>query len=143
MKVIHDLKTFLDNCFKLEDSGDLKYFLGLEIARSHKGISISQRHYALELLAYAGFLGCKPCSTPMEPGTKLLEEEGELLADPLQYRRLVGRLLYLTITRPDLSYAVNCVSQFMGKPRDSHLKAIHRILQYIKNSPGQGLFYSK
>lgn len=62
--------------------------------------------------------------------------------DPTQYIRLVGRLLYLTITRPCLSYSVNCVTQFMDKPRESRLQVVHRILQYIKATPGQGLFFS-
>lgn len=77
----------------------------------------------------------------MEQGTKLVKEGGELLQDPTQYRRLVGILLYLRITRQDLSYFVNCVAQFMDKPRESHLQAVHIILQYIKATLGQGLFF--
>ena len=78
----------------------------------------------------------------MEPNLKLSNEEGELLDDPLLYRRLIGKLLYLTITRPDLAFAVNKLSKFMATPRHPHLLAAHRILQYIKGTPGQGIFFS-
>ncbi|KAL5570584.1 hypothetical protein UlMin_027159 [Ulmus minor] len=77
----------------------------------------------------------------MKPNLKLSQEEGEPLADPILYRRLIGKLLYLTITRPDLSYSVNRLSQFLSCPRQPHLQAVYRILQYIKGTPGQGLFY--
>ena len=80
------------------------------MAKSKKGISISQRHYALSLLLKAGFLGCKPVTTPMEVNIKLTQDDGESLEDLEFYRRLIGKLLYLTITWPDLSYAVNRLS---------------------------------
>lgn len=93
-----DLKVFLDSRFKFKDLGNLKYFLGIEVARSSSGISICQRHYALQLLTETRLLGCKPRSTPLDINLKLSSEDGKLLSDPLLYRRLVGRLLYLTIT---------------------------------------------
>jgi len=137
---VDDLKFFLANRFKLKDLGNLKYFLGLEVARSHSGISICQRRYALELLSETGYLACKPVSVPMEPNLKISQSEGELLEDPTVYRRLIGRLLYLTITRPDICYSVNRLSQFLTTPRLPHLQAAHRILRYIKGAPGQGIF---
>ena len=79
------------------------YFLGLDVATSIKGISLSQCPYALQLLSDTGYLGCKMRNTPMDPIVKLTQDDGELLEDPSQYRRLIGGLLYLTITRPDLS----------------------------------------
>ena len=101
--------------------GSLKYFLGLEIARSKHGIFLSQRKYALSLLEDTGFLGSKPASLPMDPYVKLSNEDGELLSDIYQYRRLIGRLLYLTISRPDIAFAVNKLSQFVSKARVPHL----------------------
>jgi hypothetical protein len=133
--------SLLNDKFRLKDLGPLKYFLGLEIARSTKGLSVCQRKYALEVLQDCGLLASKPVPFPMEQNLKLSRDVGELIPDPTVYRRLIGRLLYLTITRPDLSYSVQTLSQFMDKPRQPHLDAVYRVLKYVKSSPGQGLLF--
>lgn len=102
-KEIEILKTFLHNQFKLKDLGNLKCFLGLEIARSHKGIFLSQRHYNLRLLEDTSILACKPAQLPMDPKVRLSSFKGGLLEDASLYQRLVGPLLYLTISRPDIT----------------------------------------
>lgn len=124
------------------DLGPAKYFLGFEIARNNTGISLNQRKYALELPEEAGMLGCKPLSVPMEPNTKFSLKFGDPLSDPSVFRRLVGRFLYLTHTRPDITFAVHKLSQFMAAPTNLHLQAAYRVLRYLKNDPAQGLFYS-
>jgi hypothetical protein len=131
----------LNDRFQLKDLGQLKYFLGLEIARSELGISVCQRKYALEVLEDSGLLASKPVHFPMEPNVKFSKDSGQILEDPTAYRRLVGRLLYLTISRPDISFVVQVLSQFMAQPRAPHLAAAHRVLRYIKASPAQGLFF--
>ena len=112
------------------------------MARSNKDISICQRKYALEVLKEAGMIACKPSKVPMEQNLKLSKFHGKLISDPGIYRRLVGRLLYLTITRPDIVYAVNKLSKFVSKTRKPHLDVAYKVLQYIKGCPGQGILLS-
>jgi len=104
-------KTHLYNSFSIKDLGTLRYFLGFEISCSPSGIVFNQRKYCLDLLSYSGLLACKPASSPMEPSYPLSESEGSLLLNPGEYRRLIERLLYLTRTRPDVSFAVHKLSQ--------------------------------
>jgi Reverse transcriptase (RNA-dependent DNA polymerase) len=129
--------------FEIKDLGRLKYFLGIEIARSSKGLFISQRRYTLKLLKETGKLGSKPAITPINMNIKLNSEDGEPLKNVNQFQRLVGKLIYLTVTRPDLSYAVSQISQFMHASRTPHLGAINRILKYLKGSPGKGIWIKK
>lgn len=121
---INSLKGFLNTQFKLKDLGRLRYFLGLEIAQSAKGIFFSQRQYTLQLLEDSVFLACKPASVPMIPNLKLNSVDRNLLENPLVYRRLIGRLLYLTISRPNISFVVHKLSQFVAQPRQPHLDAV-------------------
>jgi hypothetical protein len=138
---INDLKKFLNSCFKIKDLGMLKYFLGIEVARSKAGITICQRKYTLDILEEAGLLGAKPAIVPMEPDLVLTENGSEALKDPSRYRRLLGKLIYLTISRPEITYSVNTLSQFMQEPKVHHMKAAHQLLQYLKAAPGQGLLF--
>src|SRR5262249_33271042 len=134
------LKSFLHTQFHTKDLGVLKYFLGIEVTRSKKGIFISQRKYVLDLLIETGKLGAKPCSTPMLPNLQL-SKDGDLFEDPEKYRRLVGKLNYLTVTRPDIAYSVSIVSQFMSSPTVDHWTALEQILCYLKGAPGRGILY--
>jgi hypothetical protein len=125
---IGKLKDFLAQKFRIKDLGTLKYFLGLEVALSPTGIFLNQRKYALDILNDSGHLGARPATFPIEQNLKLTNEEGTVLSDPSPYRRLVGRLIYLTITRPDIVYSVNILSQFMHQPRQPHYDAAIRVL---------------
>ena len=107
------LKFVLDQKFGIKDLGSLKYFLGLEIARNKSGISLTQRKYVLEVLEETGMTGCKLVQTPMEQQLKLSKGSGDLLTNPRQYRRLIGKLMYLTLSRLDITYAVHRFNQFL------------------------------
>ncbi|XP_026429328.1 uncharacterized protein LOC113325347 [Papaver somniferum] len=136
------LKTHLNLCFQMKDLGHLRYFLGIEVDRSSEGCFISQVKYASGILNRDGFTDSKTSKTPLELNVKLNPIDGKALSDPTLYRQLVGSINYLTITRPDISYAVHVVSQFMSAPRTTHFAAIIRILRYIKGTLYQGLQFS-
>ncbi|RVX19573.1 Retrovirus-related Pol polyprotein from transposon RE1 [Vitis vinifera] len=127
--------------FRTKDLGKLKYFLGIEIAQSISGVVLSQRKYALDILEKTGMLDRKLIDTLMDPNVKLVSGQGEPLGDLGRYRRLIGKLNYLTITRPDISFPVSVVSQFLQSPCDSHWDVVIRILRYIKSTLGQGVLY--
>lgn len=141
-EALSQLQTLLRSEFKIKDLGQARFFLGLEIARSSDGISVCQCKYALNLLEDSGLLGCKPSSIPMDPSLHLTKELSVPLPNPTVYRELIGRLLYLTITRPDITFAVHQLSQFLSLPTDVHLQAAHKVQRYIKANPGQGLMYA-
>ncbi|XP_049368071.1 uncharacterized mitochondrial protein AtMg00810-like [Solanum verrucosum] len=147
-----DTKRVLHQSFKIKDLGELNFFLGIKFSRSKKGIRMNQRKYALELLAEAGLTGGKVALTPLECNMKLTiaemndgnggNEFVELFEDVQQYQRMIGKLLYLTITRPDISYTVQTLNQFMQRPTVQHWNATLRVLRYIKTQPGLGLLMS-
>ncbi|XP_013601192.1 PREDICTED: uncharacterized mitochondrial protein AtMg00810-like [Brassica oleracea var. oleracea] len=141
-EALNDLKNALHKAFEIKDMGTLRFFLGLEIARNASGISICQRKYALDILSSTCVLACKPVSVPMDPTVHLSKETDTLLSCAKPYRELIGRLLYVTITRPNITFAVNYLSQFLSCPTDTHLQAAHHILRYLKSNPGHGLFYN-
>ncbi|XP_019058293.1 PREDICTED: uncharacterized protein LOC109116759, partial [Tarenaya hassleriana] len=140
--MLDSTKSLLRDHFQLKDLGPPRFFLGIEISRSASGIHLCQRKYTLELLEDYGLLGSKPVITPMETKAKLSQSSGNLLADASYYRQLVGKLIYLSVTRPDICFVVQNLSQFMSQPRTPHLHAAFRVLRYLKSSPSQGLFYS-
>ncbi|KAL0641477.1 hypothetical protein Bca4012_103059 [Brassica carinata] len=137
-------KEFLKSMFEIKDLGEMKYFLGIEICRSKEGLFMSQRKYTLDLLKGTGAYGGKTARMPMEDGYKV-PREGEIedskpYQDPKLYRTLVGKLIYLTITRPDICFAVNQVSQHMQVPKEHHWRMVERILMYLNGSPDQGVW---
>ena len=129
--------------FEMKELGQLKHFLGLEVDRTNEGIFLCQQKCAKDLLKKFGMLECKPISTPMEPNAKMCEHEGKDLKDATMYRQLVGSLLYLTLTRPDISYAVGVMSRYMQNPKKPHLEVVRRILRHVKSTIDYGLLYKK
>nr|XP_016458676.1 PREDICTED: uncharacterized mitochondrial protein AtMg00810-like [Nicotiana tabacum] len=139
--LIQDTKDVLQSNFKIKDLRDLRYFLGLEFARTKDGILMHQRKYALELISDLGIADSKPLGAPLELNLNLTSKEFDqyvgqsqdtLLPDPGGYQRLIGRLLYPTINRPDISYVVQCLSQFMHAPKASHMEAATRVVRFVK-----------
>ncbi|GJS78106.1 NB-ARC domains-containing protein [Tanacetum coccineum] len=144
VKEIDNFKAFLKSKFKIKDLGHLKYFLGIEVIKTDKDLCLSQRKYCLELLKEYGLLGCKPVSTPMEPNSVLSytpSKDDPLLDNITGYQKLLGKLIYLTHTRPDIAYSVHCLAQYMHSPLKSHLNCALNVLRYLKNAPGKGIRY--
>jgi len=137
---INNITNELDISFKIKNLGNLTYFLGLEVARSSKGIHLCQRKYTLDLLQETGMLASAPMPTPMKFSRRNIIENGEPLTDTTAYRRLVGKLLYLTNTRPDITHAVHQLSQHVAAPTTVHHQACLRVLRYLKQNPGHGIF---
>nr|XP_043611887.1 uncharacterized mitochondrial protein AtMg00810-like [Erigeron canadensis] len=141
--MIKRTKDYLHTTFSIKNLGPLNYFLGIEIARTNVGVILSQHKYSLDILSDFGQLGCRPSVFPMEQNLKLDQCTESHKVDAALYRRLVGRLLYLQATRPDLAYAVNILSQFVSDPREDHMNAAIRVLRYLKSTLGQGIFIPK
>ncbi|MCO5594375.1 hypothetical protein L7F22_048405 [Adiantum nelumboides] len=118
----------------MKDLGELRYFLRIEMIRNEGDIWLSQKKYRLDMLMKYGMADCKPISTPLDQNLKLRIDEEEVLDDATMYRRIVGSFIYMKSSRPDLSYAVGLVSQFMQLPRKPHLDAVRRILRYVRDT---------
>ena len=126
----------------MKDLGHLSYFLGLEITHSTDGLYITQAKYASELLSLVGLIDSKTVDTLVELNAHLTPIGEKPLSNPSLYRRLVGSLVYLTVTRPDISYDVYQMSQYLSAPRSTHYATVLHILRYLKGTLFHGLFYS-
>ncbi|XP_016203659.1 uncharacterized protein LOC107644330 [Arachis ipaensis] len=138
---INAIKEALDAEFSIKDLRRLKFLLGMEVACSSQGIALYQRKYTLDLLDEFGMVEAKPASVPMLYNGKLAKDSGSKLPNLTKFRRLLGRLLYLTNTRSDIAYAVGKLSQFLDCAIDEHFKAAFLILSYLKQAPVKGLFF--
>ena len=139
--VVDRLVQSLSASFPIKDLGRLEYFLGLEASFHSGGMTLTQKKYALDLLHRVNMENCKATSTPLATSESLSRHSGALLGrdDSFRYRSVVGALQYLTLTRPDISFAVNKVCQFLSQPTVDHWEAVKRILRYVKGTLDMGL----
>ena len=132
----------LSTRFSLKDLGDLTFFLGIEVSRTSAGLHLTQSRYIADLLHKANMTNAKAVATPMESNSSLTLLSGHQLDDATEYRTIVGSLQYLSLTRPDISFSVNKLSQFMHVPTDEHWNGVKRVLRYLAGSITTGLFMS-
>jgi len=125
--------------FSLKDLGSLTYFLGVELQSHPHGLVLSQHRYIQDLLHHTNMSNSWPVATPLPPGPPSTLVMGELILDPSEYRATVGSLQYLSVTRPNLSFVVNKLSQFMHKPTEEHWKLVKRLLRYLSGTSNVGL----
>ncbi|KAI3702665.1 hypothetical protein L6452_28413 [Arctium lappa] len=140
--LLNQILQSLSSEFKMTDLGPLHHFLGITVQKHNRGLFLSQTNYAADILSWAAMSNCKPVSTPAEVGSKLSATDGLPFSDGSLYRSLSGALQYITITRSDISYAVQQICLFMHAPREPHFQLLKRILRYIKGTLSQGLVIS-
>lgn len=142
MSQIEKVKQVLDLAFTIKDLGELNYFLGTQITITAHGTFMSQKKYMNDILIdISSMEDCSHVSDPLSIGLKLSRDSGDVLEEPNIYRRLIGRMLYLGLTRPDISYVVQYLSQFMHSPRVPHLRADLHFVKYLKGTTNYGLYY--
>ncbi|GKU96896.1 hypothetical protein SLEP1_g10077 [Rubroshorea leprosula] len=127
--------------FEMSDLGLMHYYLGIEVNQSAAGIFISHKKYVQDILDKFRMKNCNPVNTPIEPGLKLVKNLGGKEINSTLYKQIVGSLMYLTATRPDIMHAVSLISRYMDCPKEVHLLAAKRILKYLQGTAEYGLFY--
>lgn len=129
--------------FDMTDLGKMRYFLGIDVVQEFDGIFIGQKKYVLEVLERFGMDKCNPVHNPIVPGEKLEKYEDRARVDGTYYKQVVGSLMYLTATRPDIMFVVSLISKYMGNPSQLHLQAARKVLRYLKGTADFGLLYKK
>jgi hypothetical protein len=127
--------------FEMKDLGQMHYFLGLEVWQNPSEICLSQGKYVVEILKRFGMMDCKSMTTPMMTNPKLLCDTSSKIMDATLYRQMIGSLMHLTNTRPDICFVVNTLSQCMVEPRHVHLIAAKHVMGYLKGTPEYGIKY--
>ncbi|CAH9063142.1 unnamed protein product [Cuscuta epithymum] len=140
LPLVRSIIDSLSTQFAMKDLGDIHFFPGLQTRRTTKGLFISQQKYISDLLRRFHLHTVIPVRTPLPSRTTLSLTDGELLTDATEYRSMVGALQYLILTRPDITYVVHLVSQFMNAPRTTHLLAVKRIYRYLQGTTDYGLW---
>ncbi|EHA8588144.1 putative Retrovirus-related Pol polyprotein from transposon RE1 [Cocos nucifera] len=143
ISMMESFKVDMTSTFAMTDLGKMKYFLGMEVVQSSFGIFLSQEKYAIDLLEKFHMLNRKPAKTPMNSNDKLMVEDGSDKADEKVFRSMVGGLIFLTHTRPDIMFAVSLISRFTHSPSNHHFGAAKRVLRYVAGMTSLGIMYSK
>ncbi|GJY51642.1 uncharacterized mitochondrial protein-like protein [Tanacetum coccineum] len=138
-----EFEKMMHKKFQMSSIGELTFFLGLQVKQKEDGIFISQDKYVTEILKKFGFSDVKTASTPMETHKPLLKDADGEDVDEHLYRSMIGSLMYLTSSRPDIMFAVCVYARFQVNPKSLHLHAVKRIFRYLKGQPKLGLWYPK
>jgi hypothetical protein len=142
-KMFKDFKESMKNMFDMTDLGRMRYFLGVEVNQGSHGIFICQQKYSKDILSRFGMEMCNAVCSPIVPGNKLTKDQHGQCVDATYYKQIVGSLMYLLATRPDLAYSVCLIARFMEKPTETHLIAAKRILRYLKGTESLGILYKR
>ncbi|GJT75045.1 putative ribonuclease H-like domain-containing protein, partial [Tanacetum coccineum] len=138
-----EFEALMKSRFQMSSMGELTFFLGLQVKQKEDGIFISQDKYVAEILKKFDFVNVKTASTPIETQKPLVKDEEASDVDVHLYRSMIGSLMYLTASRPDIMFAVCACSRFQVTPKTSHLNVVKRIFRYLKGKPKLGLWYPR
>ena len=141
--MLGEFKESMMKEFDMSDLGKMRFFQGIEVMQLDGGIFISHKNYASELLKKFGMKDCNPVHNPVVTGFKISKDINGTEVDGSVYKQLVGSLMYLTTTRPDIMYAVSIISRYMSKPTEMHFSAAKRVLRYLQGTTGFGIFYQR
>ena len=129
--------------FDMTDLGRMRYLLGIEVLQQTDGIFIGRKKFSQEILDRFGMAGCNSVRNPIVPGSNLVKDTHGIPVDSTNYKQIVGNLMYLTNTRPDIMFVVSLLSRFMARPTELHSQAAKRVLRYVKGTLDFGVFYCK
>jgi hypothetical protein len=138
-----EFKKSMMQAFDMTDLGKMRFFLGIEILQKSEGIFVCQQKYATDILKKFTMSESKPVNSPIVPGSKIHRDVNGAAVDDTYFKQIVGSLMYLTATRPDIMFSVSLISMYMSKPTELHLQAAKRILRYLKGTVSYGIFYKK
>nr|GEV17079.1 putative RNA-directed DNA polymerase [Tanacetum cinerariifolium] len=141
-RLMEDFKASMKAEFEMTDLGKMRYFLGIEVIQSSSGIHISQKKYAAEILTRFKMVDCNSVVNPIVPGNRLTHDGGEEVNETV-FKQLVGSLMYMTTTRPDIQFVVSFISRFMAKPTETHLAAAKRVMRYLQGTLDYGIWYRR
>ena len=141
--MLSEFKDSMLKEFDMSDLGSMHFFLGIEVLQRHDGIFICQRKYALEILKRFGMSESNEVHSPIIPGFKISKDKEGICVDETQFKQLVGSLMYLTATRPDMMFVTSLVSRYMARPTNLHLQAAKRALRYLRGTVNYGIFYRR
>ena len=142
-RLITDCKKNLAEEFDMKDLGQMHYFLGLEVSQQNGEIFLGQERYTTEIVKRFQMEDCRPMTTPMITNWRKIDMSDDEEADPTLYRQLIGSLMYLVNTTPDIFYDVNTLSQFMVEPKRAHWAAAKHVLRYLQGTIELGLKYTR
>ncbi|XP_024195543.1 uncharacterized mitochondrial protein AtMg00810-like [Rosa chinensis] len=140
--LVNEFQSVMESEFEMSMCGELTFFLGIQVKQLDTGIFLSQTKYAENLIKKFGLESKKVVTNPMSTTTKLSEDLNGKSIDSTLYRSMIGSLLYLTASRPDISYSVGVCARFQANPKESHLEAVKRIIRYISGTIDCGIFYT-
>ncbi|RVW99216.1 Retrovirus-related Pol polyprotein from transposon TNT 1-94 [Vitis vinifera] len=143
VRLLAEFKMEMQDVFEMSDLGITNYFLGMKIYQCSSGIFISQRKYVVDILKKFKLESCKEVATPLAQNEKISKNDGEKLKEPFAYRSLVGNLLYLTTTKPDLMFPAGLLSRFMSSPSNVHMGVAKRVLKYVRGTTNLDIWYLK